>query len=569
MLIHRPQYLLRNAVRRAFTLVEMLVAVALVLLMMTMFAEIFTLATGSMSKQKGIAELDQRQRMTSTLLRADIQDRTFIKVYPFHPADSSTFVSAQNRPINIPSGLRQGYFYISENDPENDLDDVFQLTVTRKSASNTLFYGKAKQLLDTSGAGVFPYAGQPGNPNQPDYDDADVEVIGGGGAIGDGKEVGTSTSAEVAYFVRNGNLYRRVLLIRQPLTTAFGTQPMSNPAPAMPVVLPVPLMQPGVYPTGTTTYVYNNPTTFPNDFDYSATYDFGANRVVFLGQSELSNSVPTAPLSLGRPANRFGFNPIAGVPVEWIPSGFIGRFTQEETSNVNFAWPGSPLKGPDGTIGSMDDTNPYTRNYATIPLTPNGVVSAYANGPRMGEDILLTNVQCFDVKIWDPRGGPGPDGQPGVAGYDDDQNGNTDDISELSFANTDDGAWVDVGHTGAFGYFSQANNKNSNYGPLGAGNRCFDTWHPGLGSVGPPVSGVAPFRPALPGRDGSPGSAPDPGRGHSGDDDQDGVVDNIEELGWPNTDDIPIALKAIKIRVQYRDTSTGLVRDITIIEPLN
>jgi len=38
-----------------FTLVEMLVAVALVLLMMSIFAQIFQMATGSLSQQRGIA----------------------------------------------------------------------------------------------------------------------------------------------------------------------------------------------------------------------------------------------------------------------------------------------------------------------------------------------------------------------------------------------------------------------------------------------------------------------------------------------------------------------------------
>src|SRR5262249_10464362 len=49
--------------RAGFTLVEMLVAVALVIIMMTLFATIFQMATGAMQKQKGLSENDQRVRL--------------------------------------------------------------------------------------------------------------------------------------------------------------------------------------------------------------------------------------------------------------------------------------------------------------------------------------------------------------------------------------------------------------------------------------------------------------------------------------------------------------------------
>ena len=55
--------------RQAFTLVEMMIAVALVLLMMSLFAEIFSVAIGSMSRSKGVAENDQRARMVLTILK--------------------------------------------------------------------------------------------------------------------------------------------------------------------------------------------------------------------------------------------------------------------------------------------------------------------------------------------------------------------------------------------------------------------------------------------------------------------------------------------------------------------
>src|SRR5262245_23723803 len=71
---------LRFHSRGGFTLVEMLVAVGLVVMMMTLFAQIFSMCTGTMATQKGISENDQRVRMVSTLLRGDLKNRTMVDV---------------------------------------------------------------------------------------------------------------------------------------------------------------------------------------------------------------------------------------------------------------------------------------------------------------------------------------------------------------------------------------------------------------------------------------------------------------------------------------------------------
>src|SRR5690349_21540281 len=90
----RPSSTSRPALppRRGFTLVEMLVSVTLVLLMMLMFAEIYGLAQDSISKQKGIAENDQKARILTQVIRRDLDTRTFRSVYPFKLEDPG-FVS--------------------------------------------------------------------------------------------------------------------------------------------------------------------------------------------------------------------------------------------------------------------------------------------------------------------------------------------------------------------------------------------------------------------------------------------------------------------------------------------
>ena len=189
----RGQFGFAPVVRRGFTLVEMLIAVALVLLMMSIFAEIFAIATGSMSRQKGIAENDQRARMVATLLTSDLRKRTFRDVLPFVPTAAGTVPNPDQT---------AGYLSYSENQPDDDTDDVLRLTINTQNTNQDiendvyLLNGRATQI-----------AALGANPNQPEGDDGNFGAV---------NQTGQSTAAEVVWFLRNGNLYRRMMLIRKP-----------------------------------------------------------------------------------------------------------------------------------------------------------------------------------------------------------------------------------------------------------------------------------------------------------------------------------------------------------------
>ena len=71
--------------RRGFTLVEMLVSVGLVVLMMSLFAFIFQVATGTMSRQRTISQNNQKVRLVANLLTSDLKKRTFRNLIPFMP----------------------------------------------------------------------------------------------------------------------------------------------------------------------------------------------------------------------------------------------------------------------------------------------------------------------------------------------------------------------------------------------------------------------------------------------------------------------------------------------------
>lgn len=470
--------------RRGFTLVEMLVATALVMLMMLLFAEVFGAAVGTITTQRGLANNDQKARSLVSILRHDLDNRTYRQ-------SSSRGATRQLVPLTLPgliesprgivplspgdvvdASSQRGFVYISENDTDDDTDDVIQFTaiVPPTGADNgpAPFYGRARSIA--------------GNDiNQPDRDD---------GVFAD--DATASRAAEITYFMRGGNLYRRVLLIRQPLSSnpALSTQPTQGPrgggGPFTAIFeQPYALSGQSFYSdwdvSGTRVYVRDTngdglvtPETAPSPDQY---------RFHFHGLESLDNSVSLYNNPLGIPWNRFGFYSRFGIsrPVEYLLDGannqiaYVGRFTHEETSSNGFTWPG--VEGGPG-VNMLDRTD--------LVMSPQGIVALDNNangaydvgtdplfqGLRTGEDILLTHVEAFDIKVWDPAYTEDLNGN-GVVDPGEDVNGN----GVLDFA-----GWFDLGHpfTGLYRIGARTNN----YGPRPfnvappAINRVYDTWHP-------------------------------------------------------------------------------------------
>ncbi|RMG33229.1 MAG: prepilin-type N-terminal cleavage/methylation domain-containing protein [Planctomycetota bacterium] len=564
----------RVAAARGFTLVEMLVSVALVSLVLVMFAEIFQIASNSMTVQRGIAANDRRVRMVVNTIRDDLSKRTFRVLIPY---DRSELTYG----IDTFWGERLGYFYVSENTLESDADDVLQFTVRsyvkRRNDRDEPYIGRAVCLpADPSvpawsastnysaGDRVVPTAaaasrkfcpvfvcvqGGTSGATEPAWGSGSVVVDGPGPVLWRplatlpdmddgivGNDTAESAYAEVSYFLRHGNLYRRVLLLRDPPDGQV--QPLDQ-------TTGLEYFDPG-NTAAWSAYTANR--NFWADFDFSAHGAAGGAYntvgVKFHGPGSLlnvpaqklakwragtaysvgdvvvplSNTAGTAGLlyrcvvagvsggtepswptsaggsvadgtaawqaqamaaahagtvseaPLGIPSYRFGHDRNTGLPKEFLelPGGgfaFIGRFTHEETSHPFFKYPQSA--STDGAV-LINDGNPMQPGLAgTNPLTlgNDGVVDRYRGGPRRAEDLLLTDVLSFDVKLFDP----------GL------------------------GQFADVGHNaGVAGMLHQSRNRSPQYGPLpGSNNRVFDTWHPAIPYLaGWPGSLVqAPFRP--------------------------------------------------------------------------
>ncbi len=540
--------------RAGFTLVELLVAVGLVLLIMLLFAQIFDGALGAVARQKGVVENNGKARTVSTILRADLAAGTFKDAMPFDKDMTTTGFAGINK--------RRGYIHIHEGDTADRTDDVLQLTVNlrfAKRASDEVFVGRAT-LLREAGSTVAPDVYLRANPNQPEFDDGFDD---GTTAIND--DAGASGLAEVSYFLRDGNLYRRVLLIREPYNDTVGLSPD--------------LIVTGAYSTAVAP---NGDGEFWRDFDYSAFIDTtaAAPSVQFHTSDSLTNvnagavlvGTINAPVSLGVPHLRFGHslstlesvspgpNPTpntdytavertSGRARDMVDGAYIGRFLMAETSHGSFNYPGTKTN------------DPHARNDLAID-TNTGFVDPYHDGTdRRGEDILMTDVHEFDIQVWDEGVGAGEFVNIGH-NYDEDtnQNGSVDPGEDTNF----DGDVNDP--IGDYNALKNLNVNPSAVPPVDNGySNSFDTWHPHANMPARP-----PFRPLRPyinnttstyiadvGPDGEPGEA-------LVDDDNLNGPDDAGEIGWLGTDD-ERPLKAIQIRIRYLDPTSGHMKQQTIV----
>lgn len=452
-----------------FTLVEMLVAVALVLLMMSLFAQVFQLAGGTITTQRGIAENDQRSRIFQNVIKADLDKRTFRMVMPWSVGEDGSLAE-------VNAVKREGYFYISENDPLNDLDDELQLTINvntiAKNTDISSLFGKATTGSDWTNTDTSQ------TPNVTYLNFADQPEADDGWTVPNG--TAEAPAAEISYFVRGGKLYRRMLLIRKPLPVGSRTdgQPTFNDGrDAFDYTnTPIPPGGPTPYPDPTLVAGIS----FWNDFDHSAFPQLGINAggpnqvyARFHSVDDLSNASTQTQFPLGIPLWRFGHRTDNGRSREFDSSGnYFGRFTHEETSNTNFRYPHGRANVAATLVDPMLATINLDVDPTTNPLTDN-TFPDFAFGVRRGEDLLLSNVHGFDIKVWDPGALADPT--------------NPNNVSA--------GAFVDIGRTAADADvynpaavdFALSNRSNTVHGPINTGspfaapynvNRVFDTWHP-------------------------------------------------------------------------------------------
>lgn len=446
--VHSRSSVPHRVPRRGFTLIEMLISVALVLLMMVLFAEIFGLASNAMTLQQAIADGDQQVRSFTTVFRSDLQKRTFRTLVPF---DSRLRESPEL--AGVPFADRQGYLYISLNDPNNATDNFLQFTVRStilaENGDDTPYFGRGSGLVQRTDDGTNSLSTAQAaqnirsNSQQPEHDDGELA----------NNFTASSTAAEIAYFMRGGRLYRRVALIRDPLA-ATGT---SSPQPRLtwdtinsqPFATPRQLLR-HVGLSGTAAdaqtvngqYLRFNPDPSTGwdlsddywlDFDHSAFQVFdGTSGAIdgasMVGLAALDNSrpqaqalaltmAPTFDSTLPPPGatgntrcTRFGFDQFTGISREFSHADpdstgffFLGRYTLEEMSHLSFNYPQNPAIDSGGT--TIGNPMSYTEYPAATDagLFPDEIVDDFEGGNRRGQDLLMSNVHAFEIDVWDDR----------------------------------------------------------------------------------------------------------------------------------------------------------------------
>lgn len=179
-----------NRQHRGMTLVEMMVAVALLVLMMTILVSVFASATGAIREHRAYAALDMELRRVDTVIRQDLRGIT------------ATMTPAGVDPARDARESRLGYFEYAENSfadlQGEDTDDTLRFTA--QAPDGQPFTGRVWVRQTTPVAGNVTLK--------------PITV--------------TSQYAEIIYFLRNHNLYRRVLLIAPERQSSLGIGNIPN-----------------------------------------------------------------------------------------------------------------------------------------------------------------------------------------------------------------------------------------------------------------------------------------------------------------------------------------------------
>ena len=202
-------------------------------------------------------------------------------------------------------------------------------------------------------------------------------------------------------------------------------------------------------------------------------------------------------------------------------------------------------------IGGVFPYNP------TIPNTAGSTNGEILTGTRLGEDVILTNVIAFDVRVFDPqavvRAASGIAVGPSDTGYSSaTATGALGAYVDLGWAGN--GSPIAIGATFPVSAALQSDGVNVCNAPrsLSLPTHVYDTWSTSYESNGINEDGDT---------DGSGNSLIDEGT-NGIDDNGDGVVDDALEA--ESSPPYPVALRGIEIRIRVYEPSSRQVRQVTV-----
>lgn len=506
--------------RSGYTLVELLMATTLSLMLLMGVVSVFATISASVSDARSILETADRLRTTKNVLQEDLAGLTVTMQPPRRPEAGEGYFELIEGPLGVlrlPWGPASSFGVNSQTGEADstvaDMDDIVMFT-TRRSG---------RPFVGRFGTGI-------------------VE----------------SQVAEVAWFVRGHTLYRRVLLVApQVLTAADANQ------------------------NGVIDLVPDLTDASGVRHGYYELYDVSARPAFHQATNNLAGWVPNTLGDLTKRENRFAHwvHGTQGFPFDASPWGLLGLPLLHECSHPDWmTWnnlaqvPVAPHAN-NSTLQVDLWNDPHNLSTATAPppippLEPiTGVLVPFLMAPdnngdgqpdvslRVGEDVILTNVIGFDVKVWDPEAPVVSDGnvllQPGDPGY----------LAALAdafgpgptFAIAARGAYVDLNYVGntpalwGVSHFSFPGDVLA-MGPGPRPTRIYDTWsfhyeHDGIdqwsdGRVDLATNGF--------------------------DDNGDGVVDDANERETRPPYAAP--LRGIQVKIRVFEPDTKQVREVTVVQ---
>jgi prepilin-type N-terminal cleavage/methylation domain-containing protein len=461
---------------RGYTLIEILVATALTLILMTAVVSVFGGVGDGIAKARRAMDQNDRLRTAIQQLRLDLLGVT---------------VKMDGRPARPEEG--GGYLEYIEGGTQATNAAIPQ-AINAASGANDLTVGETGDILMfTTRSAARPFVGR--------Y------------LLSQNNGILQSDVAEVCWFLRGTTLHRRVLLVAPGVAQNqnFGQQP---------------------------------PSTF---FQYN---DISARLVNH-------KLVPNSLVDLTKRENRFA-HPTAAFPFDARAWGILGLPTLAECSSPTWMsnWINGTTPPPPSPAPKLPSTMDYwdKQNIATSFGLSSGTLSpdqylnrAAQDGTRLADDVVLTNVIGFDVKVWEPAPNGPNNNAPGYVdlGY---FGGNPIPFASYTFP---PGPYQQrFQHPGL--YVPNPQNPNQ-YGlaALGKVPRVYDSGCFGYeneGFIGP--NGVA-----VQGGRSTNGLADSPNPA-------DTVVDNLSE--WITCVPYPVPVRGMQIKIRCFDLDSRQIREMTI-----
>jgi len=479
--------------RGGYTLVEILTATALTLVMMTAVVAVLGTVSESISKSRAGLEMMDRLRAAQRTLRHDLGNLTVTMLPPRRPESNEGYFEYIEGPLG-PVDAAHEFFYNTEagdrDSTVRDLDDILMFTVR-----------------------------SPGVPFVGRY----------------GSEALESHVAEIAWFVRGRTLYRRVLLVAPQILNDTTVNPDGDGK-----------VEPGEL-GGSSFFELYDISARPEDYT--------------LGETSWA---PNSLADLTKRENRFAHRVHATTndPFPYNASrwGQLGLPTLEECSHEDWMdWTNTGTDLPPSVIAktASDDWDLWFTPHPWSGVdAATGILDDYTSDPRVrvGEDVILTNVIGFDVKVWDP-GAPtlesgGVALVPGDPGY-------SSALGSPSPSVISYGAYADLGWGPGYSNPSGAPEAVFNLGgksksklnyPASSSKFTYDTWS---------------FHYEHDGEDQDGQDGDDQGT-NGFDDDGDGVVDDVGEL--ETRPPYPHPLRGIQVKIRVFEPDGRQVREVTVIQ---